>query len=268
VALTAEQQDLADAIVRVLVDDPEIEAAWLGGSLGRGAGDAFSDVDVIALVADARAAQAGLRYSRDVASIAEPALVNVLYGGRVINVVTTDWGRFDISFVEPAELARFTATQLTVLFNRGSRSPHRVAPAPYQTAPSTVLGLVNEFLRILGLVVGCIGREEYLLGLAGADILRRLTIDLMLEENGVGPAERGGALRRNPLLTPDQRSELAALAPVAADRAGIIAANAELAAVFLPRARRLAGKIGMEWPAVFEAATKRHLRDHLGLVID
>jgi len=111
-----------------------------------------------------------------------------------------------------------------------------------------VLRLVNEFLRVLGLLVGCIGREEYLLGLAGADILRRLTIDLMLEENGVSPIERGGALRRNPLLTPDQRRELATLAPVAANGAGIIAANAELAAIFLPRARRLADKVGTEWP--------------------
>jgi hypothetical protein len=225
-------------------------------------------VDVVALVADAPAAQVGLRYSRDVASIAEPALVNVLYGGRVINVVTTDWGRFDISFIEPVELARFTAAQLTALFNRGSRSPPRDAPAPYRTEAPTVLRLVNEFLRVLGLVVGCVGREEYLLGLAGADVLRRLTMDLMLEENEVGPTERGGAGRRNPLLTPDQRSELAALAPITADHSGIIAANVELAAIFLPRARRLAEKIGMEWPAVFEAATKRHLGDRLGLLID
>jgi predicted nucleotidyltransferase len=267
-ASTPEQQALVGAIAEALADDPEIEAAWLGGSLGRGAGDAFSDVDVVALVAAAPAAEVGLRYSRDVASIAEPALVNVLYGGRVVNVVTTDWGRFDISFIEPLELTRFNAAQLTALFNRGNRNPPRDAPAPYQTDAPTVLRLVNEFLRVLGLLVGCIGREEYLLGLAGADILRRLTIDLMLEENGVSPIERGGALRRNPLLTPDQRRELATLAPVAANRAGIIAANAELAAIFLPRARRLADKVGTEWPAVFEEATKRHLRDHLGLVID
>lgn len=267
-APTLEQQGLVDAIVRVLGADPEIEAAWLGGSLGRGAGDAFSDVDIVALVADAPAAQVGLRYSRDVASIAEPALVNVLYGGRVINVVTTDWGRFDISFIEPVELARFSASQLTALFNRGSRNPPRDAPAAYQTEAPTVLRLVNEFLRVLGMLVGCVGREEYLLGLAGADILRRLTIDLMLEDNGVGPTERGGALRRNPLLTPDQQGELEALAPVAANRAGIIAANTELAAIFLPRARRLADRIGMEWPLAFETATKRHLRDRLGLLID
>jgi hypothetical protein len=58
------------------------------------------------------------------------------------------------------------------------------------------------------------------------------------------------------------------LAPVAANRAGIIAANTELAAIFLPRARRLADQIGMTWPSVLEMATKRYLRERLGLVID
>jgi len=267
-APTPEQQDLVEAISRVLAADSEIEAAWLGGSLGRGAGDAFSDVDVVALVSRGPAADVGLRYSREIASIAAPALVNALYGGRILSVVTTDWRRFDISFTEPGELSRFDAARLLTLFNRGSRTPPQGRAAPYRTTPQAVLALVNEFLRILGLLVVGIGREEYLLGLTGADILRRLTIDLMLEENGVGPTERGGALHRNPLLTHGQRSELDALTPVAANRAGVIAANAELAAIFLPRARRLANQIGMTWPSILEASTKRHLRERLGLVID
>ena len=267
-ALTVEQQDLVDAIGRVLAADGEIEAAWLGGSLGRGAGDEFSDVDVVALAAGVPAADVGLRYARDIAAIAEPALVNALYGGRVVSVVATDWRRFDISFIEPAELARFDAARLVCLFNRGARTPPRGDAAPYKTTPQAMLKLVNEFYRMLGLLVVCLGREEYLLGLAGAELLRGLTIDLMLEENGVGPVERGGALRRNPLLTADQRRELEALAPVAATRAGLLAANAQQAAIFLPRARRLAGQIGMTWPSVLEAATRRHLRERLGLVID
>jgi hypothetical protein len=93
--------------------------------------------------------------------------------------------------------------------------------------------------------------------------MRRLMIDLMLEENGVGPIERGGALHRNPLLTAEQRHEFETLAPVTADRAGLIAANVALAERFLPRARRLAGRIGMVWPEAFEAATRRSLKDRL-----
>lgn len=267
-ALTTEQQELLDAIGRVLEGDAEIEAAWLGGSLGRGGGDAFSDVDVVALVAPGPAAEVGLRYCRDVASIARPALAQPLYGGRVLNVVTMDWRRFDVSFVEAGELARFDAARLICLFNKGGHAPPRGAAAAYQASPEAVLKLVNEYLRILGLLVVAVGRQEYVLGLTGLELLRRLTLDLMLEENGVGPAERGGALRRNPLLTADQRRELEGLTPVAANRAGIIAGNVELAAIFLPRARRLAKRTGMTWPAAFEAATRRHLLERLGMSID
>jgi predicted nucleotidyltransferase len=267
-ALTAEQQELLDAIHAALAHDPDVEAAWLGGSLGRGAGDAFSDVDVVVLAGEGQASRVGMRYAQDVAQIAEPALTNPLFGGRVLNVVTKDWRRFDLSFIEPADLARYDAARLAPLFNRGERTPPTAAAAPYGPGPETVLKLVNEFLRVLGLLVVAVGREEWVLAQSGADILRRLTVDLMLEENGVGPVERGGALHRNPLLAGEQRRELEALAPVAANRASVIAANAELAAVFLPRARRLGQRIGMTWPAVFEAATKQHLKAHLGLAIE
>jgi hypothetical protein len=265
VALTAEQEDLLGAIRRVLEGDPEIEAAWLGGSLGQDAGDAFSDVDVVALVAGRPAAEVGARYARDVMAIAEPALVQPLFGARVLNVVTADWRRFDISFVEAAELGRFDATRLTALFNRGERSPPRGAKAPYRATPESILPLVIEFLRVLGLLVVTLGREEYMLGLSGLEILRRLTVDLMLEENGVGPADRGGALHRNPFLTAEQRAELASLPPAVADRQGLIAANQMLSAIFLPRARRIAADVGATWPAAFEAATRRHLEARLGV---
>jgi hypothetical protein len=266
--VTPEQQALADRIGRVLAADPDIEAVWIGGSLGRGGGDAFSDVDTVALVNGSRAADVGQRYARDISAIAPPALVNPLFGGRVVNVVTVDWQRFDIHFIEAAELVRFDAARLTPLFNKGEREPPRAPVKPYRTTPETLLPIVNEYLRVLGLLVVATGREEYVLGLSGVDILRRLTTDLMLEENGTGPAERGGALHRNPLLTAEQRRELRSLSPVEASRDGLIKANVELAAIFLPRARRLAQEIGMPWPAVLEEATKRHLRERMGVTIE
>jgi hypothetical protein len=181
--------------------------------------------------------------------------------------VTTEWARFDLSFIEPGELARFEAAHLRELFNRGDRSPSAPPAKPYRVSPETLRKLVNEFLRVLGLSVVGAGREEWLVALSGIDILRRLTLELMLEENGVSPVERGGALRRNPLLAPDQRKELEALNPVRADRAGVINANSELAAIFLPRARRLADRIGMDWPHILERATREHLRTRLGVVM-
>jgi len=264
---TPEQQDLAAAIGRVLQADAEIEAAWLGGSLGRGAGDAFSDVDVIALVADGAAAAVGRRYAADVSAIAEAVLVMPLYRARIVSVVTSDWRRFDLSFIEAADLARYAAGSVSVLFNKGVRSPPTQPRTTYQATPATVLPLVKEFLRVAGLASVAFGRQEWILALSGLQILRGLTLDLMLEENGVGPAERGGALRRNPFLSEEQRRALEQLAPVAANRESLLAANLEIAAVFLPRARRLAARIGAEWPTAFEDATRRHLQARLGLLL-
>ena len=263
--ITAEQLALIDAIHRVLAADDDIEAAWLAGSLGRGGGDAYSDVDVLVLAMDGRLAEVMSRYARDISAIAPPALVNPLYGGRVLNVVDADWRRFDLSFVEVGDLGRYDAAALTTLFNRAGRGPPHKPPVVYRTRPETLLALVNEFYRMLGLTTVGMGREEWLLGLTGVDIMRRLTVDLMLEQNGVGRVERGGALHWNRLLTAEQRAVLESLAPVTCDRAGIIAANLALAELFLPRARHLAAEIGMAWPDDFEAATRRHLRRRLGV---
>jgi predicted nucleotidyltransferase len=265
--ITSEQQGLIESITRALQARDDVEAAWLAGSLGAGRGDAFSDVDVLLLTGEGAATAVSARIAGDIGAIAEPALINALYGGRVLNVVTVDWLRFDLSFAEPRDLIRYDAGRLKALFNTGDREPPRRESEAYKPSPVATLALVKEFFRILGLLVVGLGREEYLLGLTGVDLLRRLTVDLMLEANGVGPTERGGALHRNPLLNDDQRRRLNALRPVVADRQGLIAANAEVAAIFLPLARDLAARTGAAWPTVLDEATRRYLTDRLGLAI-
>jgi len=65
----------------------------------------------------------------------------------------------------------------------------------------------------------------------------------------------------------EMRAELAKLPPLSADRASVIETSRAFAAIFLPRARRLASDIGMAWPTDFEEATRRHLKRGLGLEI-
>jgi predicted nucleotidyltransferase len=212
--LTQEQRQIVQSGMAVLEADPQISAAWLAGSLGRGAGDAFSDVDLLVLVAQASASDVGRRYCDLAARIAPAILVNALFGARVVNVVTEDWQRFDLTFVEAGELGRYNAAHLVELFNKSGQRPPMQEDLPYQPSPEAVLGLIREFFRVLGLSVVAVGRQEWLLAMSGADILRRLAIDLMLEENGVGPVQRGGALRRRSLLTAEQAQALEALTPV------------------------------------------------------
>jgi predicted nucleotidyltransferase len=262
---TPAQQRLIDAVSAALADNPDIDAAWLSGSLGRGGGDQFSDVDILALAADGRADAASARWvAEGVPRVAEAVLVNKLFGGRIVNVVTADWERFDVVFVQGAELARYDGAQLTPLFNRTGVEPPRPAPVAYQPSPAAVTALVEEFLRVLGLGPVGIGREEYVVCLSGVDLLRKMTVDMKLEANRVSPAERGGALKRNPFLTAVQRAALEGLAPVAATRESLIAANTALAGLFLPCARQVAADVGAVWPEALEVATKRRLLGFFG----
>ena len=155
-----------------------------------------------------------------------------------------------------------------LLFNMGAPiEPEARSRTPHRPSAQRIRALVDEFLRVLGLASVGLGREEYILLEDGAGLLRKMTIDLMLEKSGVGPADRGGALRLNSYLTPDQRAALEAMPPLSADRDSAIAVHQALARIFLPLAKNLASEIGAEWPSAFEDATRRSLRERLGIEI-
>lgn len=262
---TSDQQRLIDRVADHLDADADVEALWVAGSLGKGQGDAFSDVDLLVLAADGQAGALSQRLSRDLVPAFEVVLLNSLFGGRVLSMVTADWARLDLTLVQREDLGRYDAKALTTIFNKGDASPPNQPDRPYRTSPEQLLKLVREFMRVLGLLPVGIGREEYDLALSGTDLLRQMAFELMLEENAVAPAKRGGALHRNPLLTDDQRAAFRALPTVAAERESLIEGNLAFARLFLPRARRLAAAIGMDWPEDLEAALRRRLKGALGV---
>ncbi|CAA9583926.1 MAG: hypothetical protein AVDCRST_MAG19-4424 [uncultured Thermomicrobiales bacterium] len=74
--LREEERDrLLDRLVASLERDERVVAAWLSGSLGRGTADAWSDVDVWVVVADAEAANVIEALPAFVAAVAHPVLV-------------------------------------------------------------------------------------------------------------------------------------------------------------------------------------------------
>jgi predicted nucleotidyltransferase len=263
--MTSEQQSLVDAISDVLQRDGRIEAAWLAGSLGRNEGDAFSDVDVVVLCPDGMATE--IAATPGLLDFARPVLVNPLFGGRILNVITPDWQRFDLVFIEARDLARYNANDLKSLFNRTGREPPRSEGTPYKSTPESLSKLVNEFFRVVSLAPVGLGRKEFVVALSGIELLRRMTVDLMLEENGIGPSARGGALRLNAFLTPEQIQLLQSLPAVGADRERLIRCQKAITNLFIPRARALAARIGMEWPAKLEQASRAYLKSQLDLEI-
>jgi predicted nucleotidyltransferase len=262
--MTDDQAALIEQLAEALAADARIRSVWLSGSLGKGCGDAWSDVDLTVEVdeSDRRACLAD--YAADHPDLPQLVLAREVYG-RVLTAVTADWARFDLAFLTPVELARVDGGGLKLLVGDPS-----VRPSPYPAdepgAPARLTALVEEFLRVLGLSPVAVGRQEWLVAHQGWDLLRGMLIDLMLEENRVSPGARG-VKRLNPFLTPEQRALLEGLAPPRPGRDPLIAANGELAGLFLPRARALAQARGVAWPEAFEQATRRHLEQTVGLRI-
>ena len=263
---TPAQQSLIDAIVRVLSADGRIESAWLTGSLGKGAGDEFSDVDVTVVAPDGVFEETLRSYSNNTSAIA-PVVFSQVVHVRIVNCVTRDWERFDLTFVKPAEYAVMPLAAARPLFNRGTPERTFPVPPPYKITAARVLQLTNEFIRVLGLTPVGIGRGEFLTMQDGTGLLRRMTLDLMMESNGIGPAARGGALHLNQFLTGEQRGALEAVPPVGAAPESVLAAGTALARIFLPLAKKLAAETGAHWPSSFEDATRAHLARTLGAKI-
>jgi hypothetical protein len=91
-------------------------------------------------------------------------------------------------------------------------------------------------------------------------------ISLFLETAAV--EDRGGVLKLNPLLSEQQREILESLPPLIASREAVFEVHRRIAEAFLPAARVLHERLGLDWPDAFERATLTYLEGQLGLRIE
>lgn len=260
--MTETQAALAGLVAAALGADPRVHSVWLSGSLARDGGNAWSDVDLVAVVAEADRPLCLADYRLGQPGMPPTILARALYG-RILTAVTPEWERFDISFLSPEELARMDGGALKPLRGDPATRPAPLSAQPDHRAGQRVEAMVTEFLRILGLLPVAVGRGEWLVAQQGDELQRRLLIDLMVEENDVPPSARGGAKKLNIFLSSEQREVLEALLRPAARRDTVIAAAAHLAQLFLARAGPLAERLDAPWPDAFEQATRGYLETTL-----
>jgi predicted nucleotidyltransferase len=261
--MTPSQDALLQQLLRALGEDSRVQAVWLSGSLGRGEGDAWSDVDLVVQVPEAEVAACVADYKAGRPGLPQAVLAFDVYGV-VVSAVTERWERFDIHFASPAQVGRMDRSGWKPLVGAPLAPPAAPKSRSDDGAPERLRALVTEFLRVLGLSPAMAAREEWIVGQQGFELLRRMLVDLMLEENGAARAARG-AKRLNAFLTPEQRAELEAIVPPRSNRDALLTGDLALARAFLPRARLLADRLGAAWPEQFEEATRRHLESTLGL---
>jgi predicted nucleotidyltransferase len=258
------RDDLVERIGAVLTADDRVLAAWLTGSLGRGDGDRWSDVDVFAAV-KAEELDGFVAGWEDVAVRIAPTVL-LRRTGTVFTHVTTEWLRFDVTIAGPDTVPGRWRPEHRLLFDHAGLDDRLGTQVlPLETSAAHVLGLTEEFLRVLGLLPVVLGRDELEVAASGAGLLRQMLVQLLVEE--AGGHGRGGALRLRQVLAPDRLRLLRDLPSIAASRESAIAVHVACASAFLPLARDLARRMGATWPRELEAAAAAHLHRELGIDI-
>jgi Streptomycin adenylyltransferase len=260
-------QRLISRIADAITPDPRLQALLLAGSHGRGTADQFSDIDLLAFVPGDDLTP----FAADWRCVMED-ITPIVFWNRwgntriVINAVTRDWARVDLVLRAMGDIVGLSAAHTRILHDKiGIATALPAQPAPYAADTSRLLALINEFIRVLGLLPVVVGRGELVTAVAGDGLQRAALTNLMIAELELPDA--GGALHLSRTLRPDQMAVLQDIPYPQADATQVVEAHAALARAFLPRARRLAERAGITWPVAFEAATLTHLQQTLGLAI-
>lgn len=257
-----DQRQLIDRVAAAFAPEERIRALFLSGSFGRGAEDAFSDVDLLAVAdpADHEAIAADWRPLLE--SLAPIVYFNRLPWALVLNAITDTWLRIDLNIAAAGQLADYAQDRLRPLIDRDGLHATLPETLPARGIDSRRLEAITlEFIRVLGLLPVGLGRgETELIAAAGTGLLRRGLTDLLILEANRPPE---GALHISKVIGPDRLAVLAAIPLASLDNDAAIAGNLALARVFIPRAKKLYGELGLAWPTAFEAATRAHLARHL-----
>ncbi|WP_179380385.1 nucleotidyltransferase domain-containing protein [Jannaschia marina] len=258
-------EDVIETLKSATVGADGIRALFLGGSHGAGRADDWSDLDFVLVAEDGACDATAAIWRTAVEQVGEI----ILWWDRttvpvLINAITADWTRIDVLMLTPDQLGGQTQDRLIPLFDHDDLfAGLAAAAAASRPDPKRLRRNVEEFIRILGLLPLSVGRAEYINGVLGVFHLRNQLVDLMIAETAV--PDRGGMLTLNRLLTEEQRAALTAMPAPEATREAMIAGHMTYAAEFLPRARRLARTLRVDWPERFEACTWARLNEMLAL---
>ena len=262
-----DQQNLISRLAGSLRADADLRALFLAGSLGRGDSDQFSDVDLVAVVEPEAQERFAARWRVLLDEITPVVFWWAPRGIKtLVSAITEDWLRCDLFMVPPGSLGGRAKSTLAPLIDQddlyATLPDDLPAGAPN---PKKVQGLIEEFIRILGLLPVVMGRGEHIVAARGAGMLRDLLIDLMIEDAALPGGH--GALHLSRLLPPEDMALLASLPPAEPHRPDL-EPHFATARAFIPRAQQMARDLGIEWPESFAKATARHLEAAVGVRLD
>jgi predicted nucleotidyltransferase len=258
------QLDTCEQISTALSHQQSVRALWLGGSLARDEADRFSDIDLVALIAEASVGEAVSNIETLLA--AQFNLVLVRNRGddhhRLLNFVTDDWKRFDLNVFSSDGIRQSNLSGLRTLFDKdGLDLPvgHGEPPTVEVTA-GQVDFVVSEFIRVLGLLPVVLHRADLVGGVSGSGLLREHLVTLLQCEHP--ERTRTGALNETKSLSAAAKTALLGLPALSAEESSIVNFNRSCWEIFIQFGPRISQQCHAEWPdQLIDAVRSRLARD-------
>jgi hypothetical protein len=270
--ITSEQQALVDRCIAVLTADDRVLGAWLDGSLGQGAGDAWSDVDLHCYVADDDLPSFDAGWRDVVATILDAPIVwshhlgASAFGQVGGAAVADDLRHVDLMVFARNRLDGRDWAGVVPLFDRGGALPAAPVPPAPPGEPTFPRQAVETYLYIVGQTPVVVGRREVVRMYASIGMfVDTFLLPVLFAERGIDP--KGGVKRLNAFLDDEQRALLASMPPVSMDLDALVDAQLWITRTGLTRARRLAERVGAEYPDELERAVVAHLQRTLGITL-
>jgi len=265
---TAKLSAFAEQAAVILRKDERVRILWLTGSLAKGTADAQSDVDLRAAVRVEDFATIG-QWWQDLLDQVAPTVWKHRWPGppdeAILGAITTDYLRFDVVIQSMHDTRPRMLEAAQLIFDKDDQAKHFLLTVSSPHDPYAHLSLlVEEFIRLLGMLPIVTEREDVPIGMEGQLALHSMLMSLLLLENGIDRISTG---KRHVAahLNDEQRAILAQVPSLSPTMASIIEGRVAYGRLFLPRARRLMERRGQAYPEAFEAATIQHLQETLGL---
>jgi predicted nucleotidyltransferase len=264
------QWETCEQISAALSRQSSVRALWLSGSLARDQADHFSDIDLVALIADVPLDDA----VPDIESLLTSHFTVVLFRNRgdqdhrLLNFVTDDWKRFDLSIFSNDAIRRSKIQGLRTLFDKdGLDLPvgHGEPPKSEATAEEVDF-VVSEFIRVLGLLPVVLHRDDLVAAVSGSGLLREHLITLLqYQQTG---RTRTGALNQTESLSAAATSALLGLPTLCAEKSSILGFNRSCWKIFTQFGPTISRQYHTEWPAQLVEAVRSRLTRDLGVQLN
>jgi hypothetical protein len=241
----------------VLEADERVVRVEVHGSIADGTADEWSDLDLKVIVHDDTIDAFLGDWQHWMNEITPTVLLDRPLAPFIVNAITRDGLTFDVSVWRESSPEWKQPPGFTVGHLSGRR---------FTDYPDAVAYAVEERLRgLAGPFIKFLQRGDHVAHLSGVGHSTSLLMTVLLAETRATPDD---PRRPERALSAEQRSVFAALPPLAATYASLLAFELAIAEETLNRARPLMATYERSWPVALERVAVDNLRRHLDVTVD